>query len=98
MLCPHTRITSGDRRCCSEREFNSSNVKGVFLGDGSAKSLRCFCTQHKKALLVIQNVGSRLGVLGNRREISSQFHPEQAEVGIWSSKAMFRSKHLARTL
>jgi hypothetical protein len=91
------RITSGDGRCCSEREFASSNVKGVFLDDGSAKSLRHFCTRHKKALLVIQNVSSRLGVLGNRREIS-QFHPEQMEVGIWSSKTMLRSKHLARTL
>jgi hypothetical protein len=72
-------------------------VKGVFLGDGSAKGLRRFCTHHKKTL-VIQNVGSRLGVLENRRNISSQFHLEQAESGIWSSKAMLRSKHLARSL
>jgi hypothetical protein len=43
-------------------------------------------------------MGSRLGVLGNRREISSQFHLEQVEEGIWRSEAMLRSKHFARTL
>jgi hypothetical protein len=39
-----------------------------------------------------------MGVLGNRREISSQFHLEQAEVAIWSRKAILRSKYLPRTL
>jgi hypothetical protein len=73
-------------------------VKGVFLADGSAEGLRCFFTHQQKTLLVIQNVCSRFGVLENRREISSQFHIEEAEAGIWSSKAMLRSKHLARTL
>jgi hypothetical protein len=82
----------------SERAVSSSNVKGVFLANGNAEGLRCFCTHHKKALLVIQNVGSRLGVLENSREISSQFHIEEADLGIWSSKALHRSKHLARTL
>jgi hypothetical protein len=43
-------------------------------------------------------VVSSLEVLGNSREISSQFHLEQAVVGKWSSKAMIISKHLASTL
>jgi hypothetical protein len=91
-------ITSGDGRCCSEKKVASWNVKGVFLADGSAKGLRRFSTHPKKTHLVIQNVGSRLGVLGNRREMSSLCHVEEAEVGIWSSKAMLRCKHLSRTL
>jgi hypothetical protein len=49
-------------------------VQGVFLADGSAKGLRRFCSHHKKTRLVIQNMGSKLDVLGNRREISSVFH------------------------
>jgi hypothetical protein len=73
-------------------------LKGLFLADGSAKGVRHFCTHHKKNTSVVQNVGSPLGVLGNSREISSQFHLEQVKAGIWSSKAMLRSKHLARIL
>jgi hypothetical protein len=73
-------------------------VKGVFLADGSAKGLRCFCTHIKKTHLVIQNLGTRLGVRGKRRKISSQFHLEPAEVVTWSRKAMLRSKHLPRIL
>jgi hypothetical protein len=86
----HQGITSGDGRCFSEWEVASSNKKGVFLGDGSAKGLRRFCTYHKETLFFVQNVGSRLEVLGNRTEISSEFHQEQAEVGIWSSEAMLK--------
>jgi hypothetical protein len=97
-FCPHEGKPSGDGRCCSEREVASCNVKGVFLADGTAKGLRRFCTHHKKTRLVVQNVGSRLGALVNRREIKPLFHLEQAEVGTWSSKAMLRSKLLARML
>jgi hypothetical protein len=97
-LRPHKGITSGDGRCCSEREIASSNVKGVFLGDGSANGLRCFCRHLKKTHLVIHNLGTRLGFLGNRREISPQFHLEQVEAVMWSRKSMLRSKHLPRTL
>jgi hypothetical protein len=43
--------------------------------------------QCKKTLLIVKNMGCRLGVLGIRRKIS-QFCLEQADVGIWSSKAM----------
>jgi hypothetical protein len=73
-------------------------VKGVFLADESVEGLRCFGIHQQKTLLVIKNVCSRFGDLGNRREISSQFHMEEGEAGIWSSKAMLRPKHIARTL
>jgi hypothetical protein len=50
-LHPHKGISSGDGRCCSEREVSSSNVLGIFLAYESAKSLRCFCTHHKEHFL-----------------------------------------------
>jgi hypothetical protein len=43
-------------------------------------------------------LGTRLGDLGNRREISSQFHLQQMEAVMWSRKSILRSKHLPRTL
>jgi hypothetical protein len=97
-LCPHKGISSGDGKCCSERELASSNVKGVFLADGSAKSLRHFLYSPQRTLPVIQTVVARFGVLWNRRVMSSQFHLEQAEEGTWRRKAMLTSEDLARTL
>jgi hypothetical protein len=38
----HQGITSRDGKCFCEWEVSSLNVKGVFLGDGSAKGLRLF--------------------------------------------------------
>jgi hypothetical protein len=35
----------------SERKVASSNVNGVFLDDGTAKCLRCFCTHHEMLFL-----------------------------------------------
>jgi hypothetical protein len=40
-----------DGRCRSGREIASSNVKGVFLADGTAKAMRCLCTHSQKHFL-----------------------------------------------
>jgi hypothetical protein len=42
-LCPHKGITSGDGRCCSERDVPSSSVKGVFLAEQAALDLTVVC-------------------------------------------------------
>jgi hypothetical protein len=70
-LCPHKGKTSGDGRCCSEREIASSNVNGVFLAGESAKGLRHFYTHLKKTHLVIQNLGTRWEFL----ETEEKYHP-----------------------
>jgi hypothetical protein len=44
------------------------------------------------------NCGCQIGVLWNRKEMSSQFHLEQAEEGTWRRKAMLRSEYLARSM
>jgi hypothetical protein len=69
-----------------------------FPGRRKCKGLEAIFYSPQKTHLVIQNVGSRLGDLGNKREMSSLCHVEEAEVGIWSRKAMLRFKHLSRTL
>jgi hypothetical protein len=37
-----------DRKFSCQREVASSNVNGVFLADGTAKGLGCFCIHHEK--------------------------------------------------
>jgi hypothetical protein len=52
-IFPHIRKNlPHDGRCSSRREIPSSNVEGVFLADGTAKALRCFCTYHQKHFLI----------------------------------------------
>jgi hypothetical protein len=46
-------------------------VKGVFLADGSEKGFRRFGAELKKTHLVVQNLGTRLGIL----EIGEKYHP-----------------------
>jgi hypothetical protein len=48
-------------------------------------------------LPVLQNAGSRLGVLWNKTEMSSNLNLEQADKGTWRRKVIFRSD-LARKL
>jgi hypothetical protein len=57
-----------------------------------------FLYSPQRTLPVTQTVGTRFRVLRNRREMSSQLHLVQVEVGIWSSKTILTSKDLARTL
>jgi hypothetical protein len=49
-----------------------------------------------ETLPVLQNAGSRLGVLWNRTEISSHFNLEQADERTWKRKVILRSEDLAR--
>jgi hypothetical protein len=44
---------------------------------------------------VLQNVGSRLGVLWNRTEMSSHLNLEQPDEGTGRRKAILRSEDLA---
>jgi hypothetical protein len=72
--------------------------EGSFPGWWKCKELEAFLYSPQRTLPVAQTVGARLGGFRNRREMSSQFHLEQAEEGIWKRKAMLRSEDHARTL
>jgi hypothetical protein len=45
---PLEGISSGNGRSGSEREIASSSIKGVLMADGTANSLRYYCTCQKK--------------------------------------------------
>jgi hypothetical protein len=56
-----------------------------------------FLLSPPESLPVLQNVGSKLGVVWNRAEISPHLNLEQADEGTWRRKVILRSD-LARKL
>jgi hypothetical protein len=57
---------------------SSSNVKGIFLADGTAKTLKCLCTHHQKHFIP-SKCGFHIGSSLNGTEMSSHLNLEQAE-------------------